>query len=294
MRLRLKIMAISSLLVVPFVLSACTSGNFTSASNKKAATDATNPPAGSPDNDAVSVPVGGQKPLSDIVAGDLKSCTSADPSIATVDASTCTLTGIKVGSTNVNAVLADGSRKNVTVTVTPTATPGVTVAVGGQQSVPGGGTSCTSANKTIATVDPQTCVVTGVNAGNTNVQVTQADGTVQSVPVVVTGDDTVDPNGDLITTDGETSITGRVCLGGPACNISYVTRTEADAQTCMQVANSQTCQNDSSCGSADQLQVCNCDCESATALPFTTPEACRRTNPLKPGAIERIAECHAI
>jgi len=228
------------------------------------------------------------------VAGNVKSCTSADPSITAVDSSTCILTGVKVGNTNVHVVMADGTSKNVTVTVTPTSNSGVTVAVGSQQSVPGGGTSCTSDNPAIATVNPQTCVVTGVTAGNTNVQVTQSDGTVQSVPVVVTGDDAMNPDGKLITNDGETSITGRVCLGGPACNISYMTRTEADAQTCMQVANSQTCQNDPKCGPADPLQVCNCECESTTALPFTTPETCRRTNPLKPGAIEPIAECHAI
>jgi len=315
MRLGFKVIVISSLLMTPVMFSACTSGDFTAASNKKAAVKGgTNLMVGDPGEAAVSVPIGSQKFISDIVNGSIESCTSDDATIATADPDTCTLTGIKVGTTRINAVLSDGTNESVTVTVTPissatesaplptsttaSSAPPVSLTVGSQVSVPGGGTSCTSDNAAIATVDPATCIITGVNAGNTTVKVSQGDGSVTSVPVVVsTGESTVTsppPDEGLITTDGETSITGRVCLGGPKCNISYVTRSEADAQTCMRAANSRTCQNDPKCGAADQLQVCNCDCQSATTLPFTSPGSCRRTNPLKPGAIGRIAQCHAI
>jgi len=90
-------------------------------------------------------------------------------------------------------------------------------------------------------------------------------------------------------------ISGSVCLGGPACNIAYVTHSFAEAKLCKDHGNPLGCDNDPDCGPEYDLRRCNCTCSSNTELPFVDPNTCRRHNPDKDvGPHNWVTQCTAL
>jgi len=114
---------LSSLLAM---VQACSGSNFTSSSSHKQAakqdSGSDQLDSGSPVADTVKVTVGGQTPIVNDKVTVVSSCTSEDPDIATVDAKTCVVQGIKAGTTTVDVVLGDGTTQKVTVNVTAAST----------------------------------------------------------------------------------------------------------------------------------------------------------------------------
>jgi hypothetical protein len=256
---------LTSLLVLGLTATGCTGSSFSGTNKSPKKAEKTNANGLSDGNDdggsdsGLSVPVGQQKNLPNLESDQIESCQSDDTSIATVDATTCKVTGVTVGTTSVKVTMADGTTQNVPVTVT---SPGAS-----------------DGNSDIIT-DSTTNQSTG---GGSDSGVVSDDGSHSGENAVISDDGEV------------TSIRGKVCLGGPACNISFLTRTEADAQACMQAANSAPCSNDPGCGTSAKLNVCNCQCDSGAGLQFTEPSTCFRYNPqINPNGAPRVAVCHKI
>lgn len=192
----------------------------------------------------------------------------------------------------------------------------VSVPVGNTQRVPNLNTAmvtkCVSHNTQIATVTAD-CKVTGVTTGVDQVTATLSNGAQVQVAVTVTPNLSTDGAstsaqggisadggmtstngtvGGLTSTDGIiTAAVGFLCLGGPLCHVSFLLKTQDDANTCMQIANNAPCDNDPNCGNTAMLQVCNCSCADPNGLTFDDATSCKRSNPLQPGAHPRLTEC---
>ena len=122
---------------------------------------------------------------------------SLNTGTATVDAQTGVVTGVSAGTATIRATAADGSgvtvNKSVTVTSPNIKVTSITINPSGNVSVEIGKTTTLTAsvspdnatnknvtwsslNTDIATIDAQTGVITGVNAGTATIQITAADG----------------------------------------------------------------------------------------------------------------------
>ncbi len=132
------------------------------------------------------------------------SWSTSNPSVATVSGGV--FTGIGAGTCTISYTLGTGcsSTREVTVTPSPVSSTGnLNVCIGGTSTLSNatGGGDWTSSNSAIASVDPTTGVVTGVNVGVANITYTLSTGcrTISSVTV----------NGSPATISG----TATTCIG---------------------------------------------------------------------------------
>ena len=165
---------------------------------------------------ADSVCVGLTTALTDATAG--VTWTSSTPSVATINPSTGVVTGVTAGTTTITATSPLGCTATVVVTVNPLpsailGTPVVCVGLTTSLTdlTPLG--SWSSSNTTVATIDPVTGLVTGVNAGTATITYTLPTSCITTIVV------TVNPlpapiTGNLVVCQGSTTDLTDASAGG--------------------------------------------------------------------------------
>ena len=162
--------------------------------------------------------------------------------IATVNSQTGVVTGVNAGTATIRATAADGSGitadKSITVTPAIVLVTGITITPSGNVSVEAGKTATLSAtvspsnatNKNvtwsslhtgIATVNSQTGLVTGANAGTATIRATAADGsgkTAEKSITVTKPQSAIEP--EMIFVQGGTFQMGCTSEQGSDCNVS--------------------------------------------------------------------------
>jgi uncharacterized protein YjdB len=123
---------------------------------------------------------GGSVTLTEDSAGGVWS--SANPSIATVNAATGQVQGISAGTATISYSITSLGCTGAATTTVPVGVPAIVPAIGGASSVCLGASTTltdsltggvwTSSNTTIATVDPSTGIVSGINAGTATITYT--------------------------------------------------------------------------------------------------------------------------
>lgn len=161
---------------------------------------------------------------------------SANPAIASVNPSTGVVTGVAPGTTTITATTPNGKTASYTVTVTPATiaptgvtlgTPNSTVVVGDKVGAPtvtvtpaGAPQTVTwsSANPSIATVDPATGEVTGVAVGTATITASTANGKTANYIITVTPA-TINPTGVTLGTPPTTVDIGAK-VNGPTVTVT--------------------------------------------------------------------------